>query len=107
MSIHLFSDANQNLQDEQKYARFNRRYGNSLVDGTYQPKTIVVGSGSKRKKKKRKDSKQESGSKPKKRERKESKQVSFFRENIIESLNLKLDSFTTIFFYIVGTFDSN
>ena len=73
MSIHLFLDdppenpwhRERYLQDKQKYARFQRFYGNSLVGGIDQQKIVTV---------------KESGSKKKKGKRKESKQVSFFRE---------------------------
>ena len=53
------------MQNKQKYARFQRFYGNSLVGGIDQQKIITV---------------KESGSKKKKGKRKESKQVSFVRE---------------------------
>ncbi|CAH3109024.1 unnamed protein product [Pocillopora meandrina] len=47
------------LQDKQKYARFQRFYGNSLVGGIDQQKIVTVKeSGSKKKKGKRKESKQ-------------------------------------------------
>ena len=71
MSIYLFSekppkDLGQrklSFRVKQKYIRFQRFYGNSLVGGTDQQKVIVV---------------QEPGSKKKKGERKERKQVSLF-----------------------------
>ena len=71
LSIHLFSEKppkdlcqkKQYFRAKQKYIRFQRFYGNSLVGGTDQQKVIVV---------------QEPGSKKKKGERKESKQVSLF-----------------------------
>ena len=73
MSIHPFFynppenpwHRKQYLQNKQKYARFQRFYGNSLVGGIDQQKIITV---------------KESGSKKKKGKRKESRQVSFVRE---------------------------
>ena len=77
MLIHLFSDnppdnpwqKKRYFKDKQKYVRFQRFYGNSLVGGTDQQKIITV---------------KETGSKKKKGKRKESKQVSFVRENITQ-----------------------
>ena len=71
LSIYLFSEKphkdlgqrKPSFRVKQKYIRFQRFYGNSLVGGTDQQKVIVV---------------QEPGSKKKKGERKESKQVSLF-----------------------------
>lgn len=78
MSIHLFpekppKDRRQKKrysQDKQKYPLYQRLYGDSLVGGADQQKTIVA---------------RKSGSRKKKRERKEPKTVSFVKENIIEA----------------------
>ena len=78
MSIHLFSEKppkdrrqkKRYFQDKQKYTLYQRLYGDSLVGGADQQKTIVA---------------QKSGSRKKKGEREQPKEVSFVRENIIEA----------------------
>ena len=100
MLIHLFSDnppdnpwqKKRYFRDKQKYVRFQRFYGNSLVGGTDQQKIITV---------------KETGSKKKKGKRKESKQVSFVRENITQVSKFYYKVLHNNFFYMVGMFDSN
>ena len=95
MSIYLFSDnppdnpwqKKRYFRDKQKYVRFQRFYGNSLVGGTDQQKIITV---------------KETGSKKKKVKRKESKQVSLSGRILHKSLNFIIKSFITIFFTWLG-----